>query len=108
MASLSTPLSELQSRYDVVVIGSGYGGAIAANRMSGRRLSVCVLERGIERRAGEFPSTFTTALGQLQAESRAGRIGRSTSLFDFRINRDVSVLVGCGLGGTSLINAGVM
>ena len=37
-----------------------------------------------------------------------GRVGRRTALFDMRVNKDVSVLVGCGLGGTSLINAGVM
>jgi cholesterol oxidase len=29
------------------------------------------------------------------------------ALFDFRVNGDISVLVGCGLGGTSLINANV-
>jgi cholesterol oxidase len=28
-------------------------------------------------------------------------------MFDFRLGRDISVLVGCGLGGTSLINANV-
>ena len=28
--TLSMPLSELASGYDVVIIGSGYGGAIAA------------------------------------------------------------------------------
>ena len=37
-----------------------------------------------------------------------GHIGRRTSLFDVRMNRDLTVLVGCGLGGTSLINASVI
>src|SRR5205085_11977145 len=36
------------------------------------------------------------------------RLGRSTALFDVRYDRDMAVLVGCGLGGTSLINANVM
>jgi flavin-dependent dehydrogenase len=32
--SLSTPIGELQARYDVVVIGSGYGGAVVARWMA--------------------------------------------------------------------------
>jgi cholesterol oxidase len=123
MASLSTPHGELRSRYDVIVIGSGYGGAIAAYRMAERAwptlsappdapqsptYSVCVLERGLERQAGDYPETPPAALREIQIDSKRGRIGSRTGLFDIRINDDVSVLVGCGLGGTSQINAGVM
>lgn len=119
MPTLSTPIGELRSQYDVVVVGSGYGGAIAAYRMAQRAragraaneppaFSVCVLERGIERQAGDFPSSFGRAITQIQADTKVGRFGRRTGLFDFRLNHDISVLVGCGLGGTSLINAGVM
>jgi cholesterol oxidase len=118
--SLSTPIGELQAEYGVVVVGSGYGGAIAAHRMAeaaqatgadGKpysKYSVCVLERGTERQQGDFPSTLYGAVKDLQADAKIGRIGRRTALFDFRMNRDISVLVGCGLGGTSLINAAVM
>ena len=35
------------------------------------------------------------------------RSGSRTGLFDFRLGSDIHVLVGCGLGGGSLINAGV-
>src|SRR6188508_2024683 len=35
------------------------------------------------------------------------RSGLRTGLFDFRLGADIHVLVGCGLGGGSLINAGV-
>lgn len=118
MPTLSTPIGELRSEYGVVVVGSGYGGAIAAYRMAehakargngnGPAFSVCVLERGIERQAGEFPSSFAGSLKEIQADTKVARLGRRTGLFDFRMNRDISVLVGCGLGGTSLINAGVM
>ena len=110
MAYLSAPIGDLRPEYDVVVVGSGYGGAIAALRMLEKwpPSSVCVLERGPERQAGEFPSTIRAALGQSQVDTRMGRVGRRTALFDMRVNKDVSVLVGCGLGGTSLINAGVM
>src|ERR1051325_4415916 len=117
MASLETPIGELQSEYGVVVSGSGYGGAIAAYRMARAALgqgngqpkySVCVLERGRERQQGDFPSTLRGALKDIQADAKIGRAGSRTALFDFRMNRDISVLVGCGLGGTSLINAAVM
>jgi cholesterol oxidase len=117
MPGLSTPIGGLKSEYGVVVVGSGYGGAIAAYRLAthARRgakgdatYSVCLLERGIEREAGDYPSTLAGALHETQADAKAGRIGSRTALFDFRMNRDVSVLVGCGLGGTSLINAAVM
>jgi cholesterol oxidase len=114
MSYLSIPIGELRARYDVIVVGSGYGGGVAALRMTetvdksqpGR--SVCVLERGRERRAGEFPATLTSALRQTQFASPRWRLGRRDGLFDLRYDRDMAVLVGCGLGGTSLINANVM
>ena len=110
MAAISSPIGDLRPAYDVVVIGSGYGGSIAARLMSKKdgEASICVLERGIERQPGQFPDTIPSAIGQFQVDSRLGRVGSRTALFDMRINHDVSVLVGCGLGGTSLINAGVM
>jgi cholesterol oxidase len=114
MPSLSTPIGELRSEYAVVVIGSGYGGAIAAYRLAeaadnaNAPFSVCVLERGLERQAGDFPSSFSDGVREIQADTRLGHIGSRAALFDFRVYRDVSVLVGCGLGGGSLINAGVM
>jgi len=46
---ISKPLELLRPSYDVVVIGSGYGGGVAASRMARGDMSVCVLERGKER-----------------------------------------------------------
>jgi cholesterol oxidase len=97
----------MRDRYDVVVVGSGYGGAIAASRLARAGRSVCLLERGRELRPGDFPATMVDAAGQLQLRKGARRLGRATGLFDLRAGHDLSVLVGCGLGGTSLINAGV-
>lgn len=104
---LSVALDHLAEHYDVVVVGSGYGGAIAAARLAAAGKRVCVLERGRELQAGDFPNSLWGGLRQFQWRSRSGRHGRRTGLFDVRVDHDVSLLVGCGLGGTSLINAGV-
>lgn len=109
---LSLPLTRLRSHYDVVVIGSGYGGAIAACRLAQARagdrpLSVCVLERGRELHAGQYPSNTSGFLDEAQFTTDSAILGREDGLFDFRVSGDVAVILGCGLGGTSLINAGV-
>ena len=44
---------------------------------------------------------------ETQVSSSAGRIGDPAGLFDVRLGKDVHVAMGCGLGGTSLINANV-
>jgi cholesterol oxidase len=105
--TLSRPHGDMAARYDVVVVGSGYGGAIAASRLARAGRKVCVLERGREIPAGEFPDTARSAVWQLQVHQGSRRFGRATGLFDLRAGDDLSVVVGCGLGGTSLINAGV-
>ena len=100
-------MHELRDRYTVVVVGSGYGGAIAASRLARAGQDVCVLERGKERVPGEYPDTLREAVRELQADWPRGHQGSRTALFDLRVNREMNVLVGCGLGGTSLINANV-
>jgi NADPH-dependent 2,4-dienoyl-CoA reductase/sulfur reductase-like enzyme len=56
---ISKPLELLRPSYDVVVIGSGYGGGVAASRMARGGQSVCVLERGRERwRMSRISSVF--------------------------------------------------
>ena len=104
---LSSPGGRLEYSYDVVVVGSGYGGAIAASRFARAGRSVCVLERGLERHPGDFPETLRGGAREMQITTRKRRIGKATALFDLRLDDEANVLVGCGLGGTSLINANV-
>ena len=66
------PHGDMAARYDVVVVGSGYGGAIAASRLARAGRSVCVLERGREIPAGDFPDV---GLGCGQLQVRAGPAG---------------------------------
>jgi cholesterol oxidase len=97
----------MRAHYDVVVVGSGYGGSIAASRLARAGRSVCLLERGRELQPGEYPDSAAEALREFQVDHPRGRGGPDTGLFDFRVNDDMNVFVGCGLGGTSLVNANV-
>ena len=107
MPQLSKPLEHLQPSYDVVVIGSGYGGAVAASRLARCGRKVCLLERGREILPGQFPRTLAEARKESQISSAKHHVGSDTALFDVRLGEDIHVVVGCGLGGTSLINANV-
>ena len=107
MPRISLPLEHMKNHYTVVVVGSGYGGAIAASRMARAGQQVCVLERGKEIQPGEYPNTLESAAAEFQTDIPEEHIGSRTGLFDFRVNPDINVLLGCGLGGTSLINANV-
>ncbi|MGH6803792.1 MAG: GMC family oxidoreductase [Methyloceanibacter sp.] len=104
---LSSPQGEIKRAYDVVVVGSGYGGGVAASRLSRAGQSVCVIEKGKEFPTGAFPSRLPELRRELQLNGSKMRSGSRTGLFDFRLGADIHVLVGCGLGGGSLINAGV-
>ena len=107
MIRLARPIDRLQRHYDVVVVGSGYGGGVAASRLARAGKRVAVLERGREFLTGEFPSRFPDLRSEMQVTGKRLRIGSPTGLYDVRLGEDMHVLVGCGLGGGSLINAGV-
>ena len=107
MNRLSRPLADLKPAYDVVVVGSGYGGGVAASRLARAGLKVAVIERGREIRTGEFPARFPDLARELQVTGARMKTGSETGLYDFRIGEDMHVLVACGLGGGSLVNAGV-
>jgi cholesterol oxidase len=107
MSGLAQSLATLKSRYDVIVVGSGYGGGISACRLARAGKSVAVLERGREFKTGEFPSRFPDVRSEMQVTGTRMRMGPETALYDVRLGDDMHVLVGCGLGGGSLINASV-
>ena len=107
MQKIASSLDAIKAHYDVVVIGSGYGGGVAASRLARAGRSVCLLERGREFMPGEFPQTLPEATAQMQLDTPSAKLGSAMGLFNFHVNEQISVLVGCGLGGTSLINANV-
>ncbi len=107
MAQLSFPIEQIKHHYAVVVVGSGYGAAIAASRLARAGQEVAVLERGKEFQPGEYPGTEIAAVAEMQASTPDGLAGSRTGLYEFNVNPDINVFKGCGLGGTSLVNANV-
>ena len=106
MNKLSRPITNLKPEYDVVVIGSGYGGSIAASRFSRAGLQVCLLERGKEFQPGDYPATLGEAEKEMQINADQ-REARKNGLYELHVSENISVFKGCGLGGTSLVNANV-
>lgn len=94
---------------DVLVVGTGYGGSFAAQTLADPRRRVWVVERGREYALGGFPDDIGALPGhvRLQQGADSDGTGNTDALLDFRRHDDVSVLVANGLGGGSLINAGV-
>ena len=98
-----------QADFDVVVIGSGYGGAVAAARFARAGFSVCILERGREYVPGEFPNQLGDLAGHVRFRRSdwGGRIANPLGLFDINAGPEVATLTGNALGGGSQINANV-
>ena len=106
MKRLSKSFTQLQPEYDVIVIGSGYGGSIAASRFARAGLKVALLERGKEFQPGDYPDTLAEAEKEMQINADQHE-ARKNGLYDFHFSENISVFKGCGLGGTSLVNANV-
>ncbi|MGI9475366.1 MAG: GMC family oxidoreductase [Hyphomicrobiaceae bacterium] len=104
---LAKPLRDATDGYDVIIVGSGYGGGVSASRLARAGLSVAVLERGREVVTGEFPSRFPEMRHEMRVTGKSMAVGSEQGLYDVRLGDDMHVLVGCGLGGGSLVNAGV-
>jgi cholesterol oxidase len=101
---LSIPWDQRKASYEFVVIGSGYGGAIAAARIAaaaGGPHQLCILERGSEWQPGAFPDGVAGVLQNTRGDTNP------LGLYEFLNYKDISVIKGSGLGGTSLINANV-
>jgi cholesterol oxidase len=88
--------------YDVVVIGSGFGGSVTALRLTEKGYRVGVLEAG-RRFDGDFPKTNWNLWRSFWFPRLGMRgIQRLTLL------RDVLVLSGAGVGGGSLVYANIL
>jgi cholesterol oxidase len=92
----------MRGSYDAIVVGSGFGGGIAACRLAEAGRSVCVLERGRRWGRADFPER-PDQLDKFVWHPRANPGG----LFDVRLMRDIVVITAAGVGGGSLVYANV-
>jgi len=90
--------------YDVVIIGSGFGGSINARRLAEAGRSVLVLERGKRYRPSEFPRDVRDTDALLW---RHPTVAKATGLFEFRAFSAISTVTAAGVGGGSLIYASI-
>ncbi|HTV53718.1 MAG TPA: GMC oxidoreductase [Terriglobia bacterium] len=86
----------MKAAYDVVVVGSGFGGAISACRLAEAGRSVCVLERGKRWSRTDFPRSPG------QVANAFWRDNKSYGFLDYRVFKRIDVIQGCGVGGGSL------
>ena len=47
----------LQRNWDVIIVGSGFGGSVSAFRLAEKGYSVLVIEKGKRYRSEDFPKT---------------------------------------------------
>lgn len=91
------------SHFDVVVVGSGFGGSVTALRLTEKGYRVAVLEAG--RRFG--PSDFPKTNWNLRRFLFAPRLGMR-GIQRINLLSDVMVLSGAGVGGGSLVYANTL
>src|SRR2546421_10981106 len=82
--------------YDIVVIGSGFGGAINACRLAQAGRSVCILERGKRWGKKDFPRTT----GQV---ARSFWNFKDIGLLDYRAFENIDIIQANGVRGGSLV-----
>lgn len=92
--------------FDVVVIGSGFGGSVMTCRLAERGHRVCLLERGRAYGMHEFPRRMNEVREGVFWDPRDGKYG----FMEFRDypESDVASVSASGLGGGSLIYANVL
>lgn len=92
----------MDSKYDAVVVGSGFGGGVTACRMAEQGMRVCVLERGRRFGPGDFPNRVDQVPFALWHP-----VLNPGGMLDLRLMKDLSVLTAAGVGGGSLVYANV-
>ena len=89
--------------YDVLVIGSGFGGSVTALRLTEKGYRVGVLEAGRRFEDADYPATSWDARRFLWAP----RLG-CKGIQRIHVLRDVIILAGAGVGGGSLVYANTL
>ena len=88
---------DLEYDYDWLVVGSGFGGSVAAHRLTEKGYRVAVIESGKRFTDDDFPRS-TWDLRRYFFAPRLGLHG----IFRLSLFKDVSIVSGAGVGGGSL------
>jgi cholesterol oxidase len=102
MSTASRGLAE-GPHYDFVIVGSGFGGSVAALRLAEKGYSVLVLERGSEFADDEFAKTDWDVRRFMWLPELFCR-----GILQISVLRGAMVLHGSGVGGGSLVYCGVL
>lgn len=89
--------------FDAVIIGSGFGGAVAALRLAEGGYRVVVLERGRRWKREEYPSVSRS--NWIWDEEHPAQ---NNGWLDFRFLDNIGTVTGAGVGGGSLHFANVV
>jgi len=92
-----------REKFDVVIIGSGFGGSVSALRLAEKGYRVAVLEAGKRWDAKDFPKTNWNLRKALWFPRLGMRGIQRISLLP-----DIMVLSGAGVGGGSLVYANTL
>jgi cholesterol oxidase len=95
--------SQKSQDFDVVIIGSGFGGSVAALRLTEKGYRVAVIEAGRRFADKDFPKT-SWRLSKFLYLPRLGLRG----IQRIHVLPDVLVLAGAGVGGGSLVYANTL
>lgn len=87
----------MEERFDWVVIGSGFGGSVAALRLAEKGYRVCVLEKGRRFAPEDFPKTNWDLRRWLWLPGLGMR-----GIFQMSFLRHATIFHGVGVGGGSL------
>lgn len=93
----------MKREFDVVIIGSGFGGSVSALRLREKGYSVAVLEAGRRFEDKDFPKT-SWRLRKFLFAPGIGCFG----IQRIHVLPDVLVLAGAGVGGGSLVYANTL
>ncbi|WP_282628897.1 GMC family oxidoreductase N-terminal domain-containing protein [Empedobacter sedimenti] len=120
--SFAQPLRKLTynkidiQHYPIIIVGSGYGGAVAALRLCEAGKKVVLLEMGLDWGKAKIPFSSMKKPGKSAAWLRTKTIAPFLNIFPLKpltgaLDRldyeNIKIWVGRGVGGGSLVNGGM-